>query len=428
VSHLPPRTVCAGDREIGVPCVQCGLELQAQEATAICQLCGSVHHQACWERAGGCSSYECSGVTATATDEGAGRIRITDADLAAADPLPVSRASWADDGTGADHAPAKKPWNRTSLWAFIIALLGIPLFGLVTGLVAIVLGCIALVLHTANRRGARFAVAAIVLGLADVLGWAAGLHYFFGAGRQVVVSLDDFTVDPESLRELPEHISRAMRANVLIQSRSGLGLMGTGIGSGVILRVSDGSALIVTNRHVIDPSHFDSDRSQPDGDEIGATVLVKALGQPETPGRVMWVAPHGVDLALISAAISSAEVQAAHWQRDTESTIGDPVFAIGNPHGLGWTHTAGDISQLRRQSRDTFDYRVIQTSAAINAGNSGGGLYNAAGMLLGINTWTQDKRFAEGLGFSIAFTALLDLVPDRFRLPDSSPEVQPEAP
>lgn len=311
------------------------------------------------------------------------------------------------------------------MWAFVIALLGIPLFGLVTGLVAITLGCIALVLHTPNRRGMALAVAAVVIGLVDVIGWSAGLYYVAGGSGRVSVSLDDFKVDPESLEQLPEHLSRAMRANVLIENQSGFGLV-SGVGSGVILTIDDGSAIIVTNRHVVQPGASFSADSQPDPGEIGSTVFVTALGQPETAASVIWIAPHGIDLALLSANITSNEAQAAHWQREPHSKIGDKVFAVGNPHGLGWTHTAGDVSQVRRQSRNNFGYRVIQTSAAINAGNSGGGLYDAAGMLIGINTWTQDKRFAEGLGFSIAFTTLLDLIPDNIRLPSNRPEEDTE--
>ena len=56
--------------------------------------------------------------------------------------------------------------------------------------------------------------------------------------------------------------------------------------------------------------------------------------------------------------------------------VGETVFAIGNPHRLGWTHTQGVISQLRTQDFDLHRVRVIQTQAAINPGNSGGGLYD----------------------------------------------------
>ena len=49
---------------------------------------------------------------------------------------------------------------------------------------------------------------------------------------------------------------------------------------------------------------------------------------------------------------------------------------------------------------------MIQTDAALNPGNSGGGLYDKSGTLIGINTWTNDKRFSEGLGFAIALDSL----------------------
>lgn len=116
---------------------------------------------------------------------------------------------------------------------------------------------------------------------------------------------------------------------------------------------------------------------------------------------------------------------AAIWHATSPVKIGDTVFAVGNPHGLGWTHTGGDVSQIRRRASGDTEYRVIQTSAAINPGNSGGGLYDKEGRLIGINTWTQDKRFAEGLGFAIAFETLLNMVPNRFRL---SAQQDPKAP
>jgi serine protease Do len=111
------------------------------------------------------------------------------------------------------------------------------------------------------------------------------------------------------------------------------------------------------------------------------------------------------------------EVQEALWSDKNAPHVGDPVFAVGNPHGLGWTHSAGSISQVRRRAKGDFEFRVLQSTAAINPGNSGGGLYDADGRLIGINTFTGDKRFAEGLGFSIAFPTLLELIPESIGLP-----------
>jgi len=91
--------------------------------------------------------------------------------------------------------------------------------------------------------------------------------------------------------------------------------------------------------------------------------------------------------------------------------VGESVFAIGNPHRLGWSHTQGVISQIRNQPIDSRQVRVIQTQASINPGNSGGGLYDREGYLLGINTWTADKRVSEGIGFAITLDTLLELEP-----------------
>jgi 2-alkenal reductase len=91
--------------------------------------------------------------------------------------------------------------------------------------------------------------------------------------------------------------------------------------------------------------------------------------------------------------------------------IGDAVFAIGNPHGLGWTHTQGTISQFRIREMAGRRLRIIQTQTVINPGNSGGGLYDKDGYLIGINTWTQDKRVSEGLNFAIALDALSAVPP-----------------
>jgi S1-C subfamily serine protease len=301
--------------------------------------------------------------------------------------------------------------------ALIVALLGIPLFGLVTGLVAIVIACIALAGHSHHRRGMALAVMAIVIGLFDVVGWAIALSSYFGAGHSAV-AMDELTLDPESLDELPARIARAMRANVVVQSAAGLGR--SAMGSGVVLRVRDGMAHIVTNRHTVDLSYTGSVRPAPEDLDELRNIRVVTVGQRPVPAKVEWIAPHGVDLAILSAPILEDDVQEAYWDREATPHIGDEVFAIGNPHGFGWTHSAGDISQIRRQKHGDYNFRLLQTTAAINPGNSGGGLYDAEGRLIGINTMTSDKRIAEGLGFSIALPTLLELVPERLDLPEKN--------
>jgi S1-C subfamily serine protease len=426
VSEANPKLLPAGQREAGSLCAHCSRELQRDEPTALCTKCGAVHHQACWESAGGCGSYECARSGTFAMPRGLEKISISHADLAAATPLPppVQHKVY-------EPAPEPPPrWNRVAVWAFAVAVAGIPLFGLVTGIVAIVVACIALVGHTSNRKGMPLAVAAILIGLVDVVGWAFALSSYYGGAGSGIVALSEFSIDPESLSELPERISRAMRANVLIQANFGIGRQG--LGSGVILKIHDGSAYIVTNRHVVD-EHFSEDYGAADAnvDLSGmADLNVLTVEQSLGPAKVEWVAPHGVDLAIIVMPLLGAvdQLQEAAWNGNETPRIGDAVFAVGNPHGLGWTHSSGSISQVRRREQGAFSFRVLQSTAPINPGNSGGGLYDADGRLIGINTMTGDKRFAEGLGFAIALPTLLELVPDKFGIEEvNAPPMSPDA-
>lgn len=416
---LPPRIVLAGDREAGAMCVSCQREIVLGDATAQCARCGAMHHLDCWQQGDRCQSYDCRGEQEPVAPGPA--MKITVDELAAATPLPPSVRN--SDAT--DRTPSKPTWNRAALWAMGVALASIPLFGLVTGLIAIVVGCVALAGHRSSQRGLVLAAGAIVLGVASMIGWAFGLSMYLGGGMKSV-ALDALTIDPESLKELPEHIGRAMRSNVLIQSSFGLGR--GSLGSGVVMRVNNGVAYIVTNRHVIDADYRDESSTTPNLQDLGP-LTVTTVDQTTTPAKVEWVAPHGVDISIISTPLGAAasDVRTAQWDVAAPPHVGDPVFAIGNPQGLGWTHSGGSVSQVRRRQKNGYSVRIIQSTAAVNPGSSGGGLYDSEGKLVGINTLTADKRFAEGLGFAISLSSLIDLAPER--LPWLAPKSQePPAP
>ncbi len=416
LNRTPTRRM-AGLREAGALCPHCQTELLSGDDAVACSECGEWHHWNCWEASDGCGSYECShGVRPIASSGGADVLHISTDDLNRAVPLPsnrpfVSGAStvFASDDGHNDSSPRR--WNRLSIAALIVSIVGIPLFGLVTGLVGILLGCLAIARHSRSHRGVGVAVAGILLGVADVAGWVIGLVLFFQQPG-VAIRIDDFEPDPAALKQLPPHILRAMSANALIHvAPEWSRLRGEAIGSGVVLRIHDGFGLLVTNRHVVDPKFAeDNGAAAPALDQAGH-LDVKLIGQPARPATVVWVAPDGIDLALIRVPITSIEPQAAEWDAEPKLTIGDDLFAVGNPHGLGWTLTRGSLSQMRLNNIGRHELKVIQTSAAINPGNSGGGLYDKSGRLIGINTWTKDKRLAEGLSFAITFTTLLQLAP-----------------
>src|SRR6478672_3763592 len=100
MANQSPRIVLAEEREMGVPCAQCGREIRLGDPTAICRDCGGVHHAACWHAGHGCAAYECAATTA---DSGQGSmLSITRAELSAAEPI-VARTAADFDAAGGSN-------------------------------------------------------------------------------------------------------------------------------------------------------------------------------------------------------------------------------------------------------------------------------------------------------------------------------------
>ena len=157
-----------------------------------------------------------------------------------------------------------------------------------------------------------------------------------------------------------------------------------GLGSGVILS-SDG--YIVTNNHVVDG--VDS-------------VKVELPDHRSFDAKVVGTDP-ATDLAVVK--IDATDLPTLVVGDSDAVKVGDVVLAVGNPMGIGETVTSGIISAKGRQtpSGDVNDYQdFLQTDAAINHGNSGGALVNAAGELVGINSQILSPSDGNiGLGFAI---------------------------
>ncbi len=157
------------------------------------------------------------------------------------------------------------------------------------------------------------------------------------------------------------------------------------LGSGVIV---DEAGHIITNNHVI---------------ANATTIKVQLADGRSATAKVVGRDPD-TDLALLLVQLPKLPVMTLG--RSDRLQVGDEVLAIGNPLGLQQTVTHGIVSAIDRKQLGVATFEnFIQTDAAINEGNSGGALINAAGELVGINTAVIAKNLdatgVEGIGFAI---------------------------
>ncbi len=131
------------------------------------------------------------------------------------------------------------------------------------------------------------------------------------------------------------------------------------------------------------------------------------------------------DLAVLK--VEAEGLPAAEFGDSDQLTVGDPVYAIGNPLGveLRGTLTDGIVSAINRDVWvDGRTMTLIQTNAALNSGNSGGPLINASGQVVGINVIKMTSRYSniEGLGFAIPTASMERLVNDLLTFGEVRPE------
>lgn len=167
-----------------------------------------------------------------------------------------------------------------------------------------------------------------------------------------------------------------------------------GAGSGVIIS-EDG--YIITNHHVIE-------------DANSVTVTLRD-GQKSYTAAVIGSDSEN-DIALLK--VDAKGLTPATFGDSSNLAVGDYVVAIGNPLGeLGGTVTDGIISALARDVViEGENMTLLQTNAQISPGNSGGGLFNANGELVGIVNAKDSATEVEGIAFAIPINNVLDIIDD----------------
>jgi putative serine protease PepD len=215
---------------------------------------------------------------------------------------------------------------------------------------------------------------------------------------------------------------------------------GTSTGTGIILTAN---GQILTNYHVISGAVSD-----------GGSISITFNNGAKTTGTVTGT-DKSSDIAVITAS-GAGGLHPAVLGNSSALSVGDPVVAIGNPDGLTGTVTSGIISAKNRQvsvqvdetstranggfgypflpgaggyggsstptGSSTASYSALQTDAALNPGNSGGPLINAAGQVIGVNSAmysgsganssaTSSQAGSVGLGFAIPIDTVKQVLP-----------------
>mgnify|MGYP002574850702 CR=1 FL=1 len=256
-------------------------------------------------------------------------------------------------------------------------------------------------------NGGKLARSAVALVLAAAMGFAGGfVGAKYGGGSKVVIqqverpASSDSSTDSTgnsisatsgtglSTAQVAEMVSPSVVVITTEQvvysqwSWYGQSQVESGAGSGVII-TEDG--YIITNNHVVSGASQVTVRTS-DGTEYPATVVG---ADSKTDIAVLKIEATGLTPAVVG---------------DSDSLqVGEFTLAVGNPLGeLGGTVTDGIISALDREvTVENQTMNLLQTNAAVSPGNSGGGLFNERGELIGIVNAKSSGQNAEGLGFAI---------------------------
>ena len=189
-------------------------------------------------------------------------------------------------------------------------------------------------------------------------------------------------------------VEKARNATVLVATQNESNSMGNGFGSGVLISET---GIVLTNYHVIHRAE-----------------IIRVWFYDPTDSNYSFATVIGIDpvadLALLQLELDPDLPPPVYLEIEQEvPVIASPVVAIGHPVGLQWTVTTGTINHQERPGKITPYVNVIQHSAEINKGNSGGPLINESGDIVGINTYMLAP---EGQWAGVAYAVRGDTVYD----------------
>ena len=185
----------------------------------------------------------------------------------------------------------------------------------------------------------------------------------------------------------------------------------TSAGSGVIYRLdkSGGDAFVITNYHVV----YDSSSNADNG--ISQDISVYLYGSEMESSAIKATYVGGslyYDIAVLriedSELLAASDVRQVDIQNSDRVVVGDTAIAIGNAQGYGISASLGIvsvdseyISMTSADGKSEVSFRVLRVDTAVNSGNSGGGLYDGNGDLIGIVNAKIVDDGVENIGYAI---------------------------
>lgn len=222
--------------------------------------------------------------------------------------------------------------------------------------------------------------------------------------------------------------SRAVLSAVSVTCVYGTGINATAsAGAGVIYKLdkNSGDAYVITNYHVV----YNASAKEKDG--ISQNIMLHLYGMEYmAEGEVSYAIPATYvggsmyyDLAVLkvegSTVLMESSAMATTLADSDKVSILETAIAIGNPGNAGISATVGSISVESEEIQLKFDtksgstvveIRVMRTDAAVNHGNSGGGLFNARGQLIGIVNAKEAQVDIDNMGYAIPSDLVIAVV------------------
>ena len=245
-----------------------------------------------------------------------------------------------------------------------------------------------------------------------------GINGTDGSSGSVVIMGDGSNVPAASAKGLRSAVSVVCNFTMTVQSPSYRpGSSGTkkqeysSAGSGVIYQIDkeNGDAFIITNYHVVYDASSDSEDGISEDISVylyGSEIDGKAISATYVGGSLYY------DIAVLCIEESQVlrESDACMVEVDNSDlvVVGESAIAIGNAQGYGISASFGVVSvdseyivMTAADGKTEVSFRVMRVDTAVNSGNSGGGLYNESGKLIGIVNAKIVDDGVENIGYAI---------------------------